>query len=165
MANDFHDPYFLEHHGILGMKWGHRKNRASNNKTLSSNFYNKKLNKEKEDYKEREIKAKAEAYKNATPEFTVSGGRVVRSGHGSSKHRVKASKLNDDELQATVRRMSLEKQYRDLTASEKAAGESNISKTLKKIGQDSFTTVATKAVVKGLSNAMGLNDTPKKKDE
>lgn len=96
---------YLCHYGVLGMKWGVRKNRKK------SSFFSRKAKKKQEN-------------QNGSKEEIV-----------KAKKKVKIKDLSDSELQAKVRRLQLEKQYRDLKRDEVSAGKKVLGEILKTSGR------------------------------
>lgn len=96
----------LYHYGVLGMKWGVRKDR--NNSPVSRKIKRKNRAHEIDDEKR-----KAEI----------------------QKRREKIKKISDSDLQSRVRRLQLEKQYRDLKKDEVSTGKKILGEILKVSGR------------------------------
>lgn len=146
----------LVHHGVKGMKWGIRKDRSSGG--------SKKKKKKKgilaeiqKTYKAREKAklAEAEAKRAAnTRNVTVSIGGGKSSGKASYKT------MSDAELRAVVQRMSLEKQYKQLS-SESQRGKMKFSDTAKKVSNVAAKSAAVIGVLGGaaaLGKKYGLTE-------
>lgn len=93
---------YLCHYGVLGMKWGRRKNRQKSSNTS---------------VKRRNNNRKETSKVNKAPK----------------KKRVKD--LSNEELQNKIRRLQMEKQYRDLKRDEVSAGKKLVGEILKTSGK------------------------------
>lgn len=96
---------YLCHHGVKGMKWGVRKDR----KTTSSFSRKKKTTKKNQN--------------------------GIKGVVSSKKKSTSIKKLSDAELQSKVRRLQLEKQYRDLKKDEVSTGKKILGEILKTSGK------------------------------
>ena len=139
---------YLEHHGILGMKWGRRKARPVSSRQQRAN---EKLAKAKAEYKVRQTEAQAKAYKESDP------AALVSTASKKKKSRPKAATLDDEDLQNLVQRMTLERSYRMLTAEENQASKSFISKVLAQSADKAAVAVTTRALTKAASNILKLD--------
>lgn len=117
----------LVHYGVKGMRWGIRKDRSSGGTKKKK----KKglLESIRNTYKAKEKAAKAKE-KAAVAEAEA---KRVSSFKSSSKRSVDYKSLSDEDLRRVVQRMSLEKQYRQLS-SEGQKGKMKFSDALKKVG-------------------------------
>lgn len=136
---------YLCHYGVLGMKWGRRKQRPKSS-TISSRRVEKKSEKQR-------IKEARKELKNPR-----------------KKTRIKD--LSDKELQSKIDRLQMEKRYRDLKKNEVSAGRKLLGDILmtsgKTVGVQVVTYVAGKAVNKAFNdnNVVKLHkEDEKKKDK
>lgn len=118
------DENSLCHYGVLGMKWGVRKNRS---KTSSSR--KKKANKKNQN--------------------------KITGTVGGSKKKTNVKKLSDSELQGKIRRLQLEKQYRDLKKDEVSAGKKLLGDILRTSGRTLGVQVANYVGGKAINNLFG----------
>lgn len=96
----------LYHHGVLGMKWGVRK------KKITSSVRSRK----KQEFRNQQ--------------------KTNPSGNRSKvKKKVRLKDLSNEELQNKVRRLQLEKQYRDLKRDEVSVGKKLLGDILKTSGR------------------------------
>lgn len=100
------DENSLCHYGVLGMKWGVRKKKP----TSSVRF------KKKQEFKNQQ-------------KTNTSGNR------SKVKKKVRLKDLSNEELQNKVRRLQLEKQYRDLKRDEVSVGKKLLGDILKTSGR------------------------------
>lgn len=102
------DENSLTHYGVLGMKWGRRKQKPSSGSSKTSRREEKKLTKEA---KKRGMTTTIKKTK-----------------------KVKIKDLSDDELQKKIRRLQMEKQYRDLKKDEVSKGRKIAGQILSNVG-------------------------------
>lgn len=106
---------YLNHYGILGMRWGFRKDRRTGRikktgKAKTSYYEQKEINKygdKSEDFK------RAQALKKKKP-----------------------SELTNEELKVLTTRMQLDRQYKDLSKSEIASGNKFVQDIFKESAKD-----------------------------
>lgn len=103
------DENSLTHYGVLGMKWGRRKQKPSSGSSKTSRREEKKLTKE----------AKK---------------RGMTTTIKKNTKKVKIKDLSDDELQKKIRRLQMEKQYRDLKKDEISKGRKIAGQILSNVG-------------------------------
>lgn len=96
---------YLCHHGVKGMKWGIRKDRKR------TSIFSRKSNKSKKNQ----------------------NGSQKSESKQPKKTNVK--KLSDQELQSKIKRLQMEKQYRDLKKDEVSAGKKLVGEILKTSGK------------------------------
>ena len=85
---------YLEHHGVLGMKWGVRKSRPSSGRTSSA--------KRASSFTFGRTKTKNKAKTRTNSEETKPKKKSIKD-------------MSDDELKTQINRLELEKRYRDLS--------------------------------------------------
>lgn len=123
--HSFEDQYneFLEHYGVIGMRWGVHRARSS-----SSSGQNRRSSKpQTKEQKAKDIKKKRiKDYKTR-------------------------STLSNKQLDAKINRLKKEKQLRELMDSEVSPGRAAVKQVLKKAGTQTATTVLTKYGVKAAS--------------
>lgn len=102
------DENSLTHYGVLGMKWGRRKQKSSGSSNRTSRREEKKVVKE------------------AKKRGIVSSVKKTK--------KVKIKDLSDSELQSKIRRLQMEKQYRDLKRDEVSKGRKMAGQILSNVG-------------------------------
>lgn len=117
---NYNDEFY--HHGIKGMKWGVRRYQKKNG---SLTALGKKLRKAASKY-QKEKKQKAEAKKA----IEAKAKRTVRD-------------MSDQELAAAIRRLEMEKRYKDLSPEKTAKGKAFVSRVLEKSGENIATQLTT----------------------
>ncbi len=121
---------FLEHYGVLGMKWGIRKDRPNSRLPKHATFYNTDKATGATtmvDYNPRKVQVSRVAgggiqvTGRSQKEVKRVSEEIRRQLSNKSEKKSVTSKLNltDDELRATINRMQLEKTYAQLTATPK----------------------------------------------
>lgn len=120
----------LCHYGILGMRWGKRKDKIRSQKGSNGNS----------------IK-----------------GKIVKEYSNKKAKKVNIKKLSNEDLQAKIRRLEMEKRYRDLKRDEVSSGRKLVGEILntsaKRVGISALTTAGSLAI----SSATGLDIKPGKK--
>jgi hypothetical protein len=96
----------LEHYGILGMKWGVRRDRAKLRKLARQRGETRDWDTASEDFKQSRVAAKK-----------------------------KLSQMSNDELKVLNQRLQLEKQYKELKKAQLTKGRSYVTKLLKSQGE------------------------------
>lgn len=107
-GGDIMDENSLTHYGVLGMKWGRRKQKSSGSSNRTSRREEKKVVKE------------------AKKRGIVSSVKKTK--------KVKIKDLSDSELQSKIRRLQMEKQYRDLKRDEVSKGRKMAGQILSNVG-------------------------------
>ena len=125
----------LYHYGKLGMKWGVRRSFY----TPSSSDYKKdrKSGTNKVDARRKAETANLGKSKKNIDSLSTTVKEAKNINDSVSKMRANKmdlSKMTDQELKATVSRINLENQYRNLTAGEVSRGQSYASKVLETSG-------------------------------
>lgn len=156
--NEMIDTY-LEHHGIKGMKWGIRRTPEQLGHRPSGN--RKKKNKIGS-----AIKKAGSSVASASKSVVDAGKKKLeeRSQKKSVKMETKSEKspktklggvsnMSDDELRRAVQRLSLERQYQQLTP-QKKTGKEKVAKFLKTSGKVAVTAIAIGEVYGG-AKALG----------
>lgn len=129
----------IKHHGVKGMRWGVRKDRYGT-PTKKKRGYNKTT----DNY------GKTKDILNSSSKIANEGGKAVdaidgmRERSASRKARKSLSSMTDQELRAKVNRLNMEKQYSDLTSSDRGRGAYYLSSMLDVIG--SVTAIGASAV-------------------
>ena len=112
------DRNFLEHIGILGMKWGHRKAKTTSDvqvvRTQNSEDHDKKV--------------------------------LLRSKH--------LNEMTNDELRSYVQRVSLEKQYKELTKKQLSPGKKYVKDLLINTGKSTLESYLKKYAAKQVEEFM-----------
>lgn len=118
---------YLCHHGVKGMKWGIRKNRKK------TSFFSRKSNKQKTN-------------QNGTKKQTT-----------PAKKKTGVKNWSDQELQSKIRRLQMEKQYRDLKRDEVSAGRKLLGDILRTSGKTVGVQVANYVAGKAINKAFNAN--------
>ena len=125
------DNNYLQHYGVLGMKWGVRRSKTQ----LSSTSGSSKKKKLKPDREQKKI-AKSKTKTSEPAKKTIKD-------------------LSDTELREKINRLNLEKQYRDLSKAEPTRsdkGKAFVADVLEKSGKNIATQLTTYAMGRAVNS-------------
>jgi hypothetical protein len=132
---------YLEHIGVLGMRWGKRKgNTLSGAKPKSSSGKKNIANTSKK--------------KKGSSDDDDDGTSADHKKVAAIKKK-KLSELSNEEIQTLVARINVEKQYKDATRSNRDRAKAVVAETLVNIGKQSVTNAAVPLVTAKLKKATG----------
>lgn len=131
----------LEHHGILGMKWGVRK-------------YQNKDGTLTEKGKKQKAKQAKKADKKKAKEVKKRGSDDHATAKALKKKKIK--ELSNDELNTLLKRQELERRYADLNPSTQKYGQKVVTDILKESGKELAKEAVKTGVKKGAKKAVGM---------
>lgn len=136
---------YLKHYGVLGMKWGVRRNRS----TSSSG---------------------KRGEKNGSDEKKLIVMRPPKPSTASSKpKKTSISDMSDDELRRRISRLEMEKRYKDLSREREqkqvSRGKRFVQDVMEKSGRNIATQVATYAMGAAVNKAVGKDIVNPKKGQ
>lgn len=114
----------LYHHGVLGMRWGVRRNNSSGSSGEPSRLRRFARNTNVND---------VSSMINNSKTINNETSRIVKN-KTISKHKKTAEQMTNKELQDAINRMNLEKQFRTLSAEKTTAGKNSAMDVLDTVG-------------------------------
>ena len=126
----------LEHHGVKGMRWGHRKTPVRSSRQNSSS-------------------TKTSSNRSSTK--TSSN----RSSKKTPSKKSKIKSMTDSEIQSRIKRLEMEKRLSTLSNEDRHPGTSFVKNALKDSGKQVLTTVGKNAMIGGLRYATDKSFTGK----
>lgn len=151
----------LVHHGVKGMKWGVRKDRSSSGSGKSTTKKKRTTNKSTV-AKKKTTKSEPSAGRkavNAMMEKRKARKAAKAAEEAAKKQKRKpVSEMTDDELNAAIKRLELEKKYKELSAynnPNQGKGKKFVSNVLEKSGEQLATQVVNHYGAQALNKAIG----------
>ncbi len=151
------DNNYLQHHGIMGMKWGVR--RYQNRDGTLTNAGKKRYDREMEKLKKEErvlknkqrTQAKFDKLESKRKEVEALKGAKPSKKSNGEKPKKSVKDFSDSELRDIISRLEMEKKYRDLTAAGTSKGKSFVKNILEKSGKNITTQFTTYILGKGVN--------------
>jgi hypothetical protein len=125
---------YLQHHGVLGMRWGVRRDNNSGSSGEPSSFGRFRRNVNTNDVVSMIGDAKT---------ISNESGKLTKK-NSVNKHMKTAEQMSNKELQDAIARINLEKQFSAVSAEKTAAGKISATDVLDTVG--TVLTIATAAV-------------------
>ena len=154
----------LQHHGILGMKWGVRRYQNKDGSLTSAGKKHRSIGQTIKDYKTNKVRKKnlekARVARVEKKQAAEQRARDLKAG------KIKAKDMTDDELRTKIARLEMEKQYKDLSRDTEtlSRGKKFINKfldsTSDKVADNVLADLAAQALKAGLATA--VNEAAKK---
>lgn len=114
----------LYHHGVLGMRWGVRRNNSSGSSDGPSRFGRFRRNVNSND---------VSSMINNTKTINNETSKIVKN-KAVNNHKKTAEQMSNKELQDAINRMNLEKQFSTLSAEKTTAGKISAMDVLDTVG-------------------------------
>lgn len=144
---------YLMHYGVLGMKWGVRKQRktASKNRKSVERAASTISKTGTSDIQLKDIGKTFKSYvsnKNTKRTLKREVKKAVKAAKAEKKaeRRKRTSDLTDEELKKRINRLEMEKQYKTLKQNQLSEGTKFVQNILKKSGENIGTQLATYAM-------------------
>lgn len=140
----------LYHHGILGQKWGIRRFQNEDGSLTNAGKKHLKTLNNVSSTTETAFKKTGEAAKG----IKNVNDRLITKEQEQFKSRINVSKMSNEELQAAVNRMQLEKNYKSLSAERVASGKKHTSNLLSTIGDVVTVGASIAGIITAISKAV-----------